>query len=84
MTDPFGTTHYDRTGQTRIKEESVSDHLDQTSIDAVRDRVDRDEIALRDLVGKLCPGPHLPKQHRDRKPPWCRECGRTARGVAVR
>lgn len=24
MTDPFGTTHYDRTGQTRIKEESES------------------------------------------------------------
>lgn len=31
MTDPFGTTHYDRTGQTRIKEESVSDHLDRAA-----------------------------------------------------
>lgn len=31
MTDPFGTTHYDRTGQTRIKEESVTDHLDRAA-----------------------------------------------------
>ena len=29
--DPFGTTHYDRTGQTQIKEESVTDHLDRAA-----------------------------------------------------
>ena len=62
----------------------MSDHLEQASIDAARAHVDRIEAALRDLVDQLCPGPHLPKQHRDGQPPWCRACGRTARGVAVR
>lgn len=60
------------------------DHLDQASIDEARVRVDRDEIALRDLVRELCPGPHRVVQHRDGKPSWCRACGRTARGVVVR
>ena len=35
MTDPFGTTHYDRTGQTRIKEESVTDHLYRAAYEAL-------------------------------------------------
>ena len=61
----------------------MSDRLDQARIDAARVRVDLDEIALRDLVGELCPGPHRAVQHRDRKPPWCEACGRTERGRVV-
>lgn len=28
----------------------------------------------------LCPGPHILRQRRDGKPPWCKRCGRTDRG----
>ena len=62
----------------------MSDHQDQTSIDRARVRVDRAEIALRDLVRELCPGPHWVMQHRDRQPPWCEACGRTERGLMAR
>ena len=61
----------------------MSDRLDQARIDAARVRVDLDEIALRDLVRELCPGPHWVLQHRDRQPPWCKACGRTERGRVV-
>jgi hypothetical protein len=39
---------------------------------------------LRALVIQECPGEHLALQHRDRKPPWCRHCGRDDRGVKRR
>lgn len=51
--------------------------------DALRDVADKAETALRCAVIEACPGPHHPVQHRDRKPPWCAACGRTARGVEV-
>lgn len=58
MTDPFGTTHYDRTGQTRIKEESVSDHLDRAAAImggccAHCDDLVDERLALLDAAGLL-------------------------------
>lgn len=40
--------------------------------------------ALRAAVLEACPGEHHPVQHRDRRPPWCKACGRTARGVLAK
>lgn len=56
----------------------------EAEIDALRDAADKAETTLRVAVMNACTtGPHHPVQHRDRKPPWCRSCGRTARGVKV-
>jgi len=41
------------------------------------------ENELYEAVLEACPGPHVLKQHRDRMPPWCETCQRTARGVKV-
>lgn len=30
---------------------------------------------LRAAVAAVCPGRHMPRQHRDRRPPWCELCG---------
>jgi hypothetical protein len=42
---------------------------------------DHAEMILRNAVRDACSGEHNPTQHRDRKPPWCRLCGRDGRGV---
>ncbi|KQY58341.1 hypothetical protein ASD11_01350 [Aeromicrobium sp. Root495] len=39
---------------------------------------------LRDHVAATCPGDHEPKQHRDRRPPWCKACGRDWSGIQHR
>lgn len=55
-----------------------------SEIDVLRDAADKAETALRVAVMNACTtGPHHPTQHRDRKPPWCHSCGRTARGIAT-
>jgi hypothetical protein len=38
---------------------------------------------LDKLLYTLCPGPHLPRQHRDHHPPWCEACGYTTSGRLV-
>lgn len=38
---------------------------------------------LDELIFKNCPGPHLYRQHRDGKPPWCNACGYTAAGQKI-
>ena len=42
------------------------------------------ERRLKEAIRLACPGKHQPRQHRDRMPPWCPECGRTAFGVQIR
>jgi len=36
-----------------------------------------------EILAKHCPGPHAYVQHRDRRPPWCEACRRTAQGELV-
>lgn len=55
----------------------------QAELDRLRRRRDSAQERLLDAVAELCPGPHLPVQHRDHKPRWCRRCGRTADGIPV-
>lgn len=35
-------------------------------------------------VESLCPKPHVVKQHRDGRIPWCERCGRTVRGIKIK
>lgn len=49
----------------------------------LRKEANRAEQALKDAVAEKCPGPHKPIQHRDHRPPWCRVCGRTTRGLRI-
>lgn len=49
--------------------------LEELQTDARRARAD-----LRARVLGDCPGIHRVTQHRDRKPPWCHDCGRDAEG----
>ena len=42
------------------------------------------EGKMRDALVTLCPGEHHVKQHRDKRPPWCDNCGRDDRGRQVR
>ena len=41
------------------------------------------QVELDRAVYEACPGPHLPRQHRDGRPPWCTACGYTASGLRV-
>lgn len=50
----------------------------------LRTAADRAAADLYDAVIAACPGLHEPRQHRDRKPPWCEVCGRDNRGLLDR
>ena len=56
---------------------------DQAELDRLRLQWEIAHVRLLKAVASACPGAHHPVQHRDRKPPWCRECGRTADGTLV-
>ena len=56
---------------------------DQAELDRLRLQLEIAHVRLLEAVWSACPGPHRPVQHRDRKPPWCRECGRTADGTPI-
>jgi hypothetical protein len=47
----------------------------------LRSQLDSAQTRLAHYVSLLCPGPHRLIQHRDRRPPWCPECGRDNRGI---
>lgn len=57
---------------------------DQDHLDYLRELADGADASLFFAVIDACPGDHVIVQHRDRKAPWCRHCGRTARGVRVK
>jgi len=57
---------------------------DEDTLKGLRETANTVEKSLQDFVKKLCPGEHNPTQHRDAKPPWCKACGRTARGLLIR
>lgn len=57
----------------------MTDHDDIT---AARGAFYEAKDTLYRLVDQTCPAEHhRPVQHRDRKPPWCEACGRSALGV---
>ncbi|GAA0528593.1 hypothetical protein GCM10010172_06480 [Paractinoplanes ferrugineus] len=53
------------------------------AIAEMRKNINTAQMQLAAMVMTACPGPHRPTQHRDRKPPWCSACGRTADGVQI-
>lgn len=59
--------------------------LDQKHLDDQREALAAAEYDLFLAVQRACPaGPdHLPVQHRDRKPPWCKHCRRTSLGEQI-
>lgn len=61
----------------------MGNQADQAELDRRRRRLDSAQNRLLDAVARACPGTHRPVQHRDRKPPWCKECGRTTYGQHV-
>ena len=61
----------------------MTDQADQAELDRLRLQGARAQARLLKAVASACPGPHRPAQHRDRKPPWCKRCGRTADGIPV-
>ena len=40
-------------------------------------------VRLEYLIHTACPQPHIYHQHRDRNPPWCPTCRRTAAGTKI-
>lgn len=50
----------------------------------LREQANEFEETLRRAVVESCPGPHEPRQHRDRNEAWCNVCGRSARGRAIK
>jgi hypothetical protein len=50
--------------------------MSEDKFKALRVAADEAEMALYAAVRDACPGEHLPIQHRDMNPPWCRFCGR--------
>lgn len=57
------------------------DEIGDVVINYLQDISTKAELALTTYVSHVCPGEHEPKQHRDLQPPWCRFCGRDARGI---
>lgn len=57
---------------------------DEELLAELRSAVGRASEELRREVVLQCPGDHNPRQHRDRKPPWCRDCGRDWHGIQRR
>lgn len=41
-------------------------------------------VELNEALVAACAGFHIPRQHRDGKPPWCDDCGRGRDGVQWR
>lgn len=39
---------------------------------------------LSNAIREACPGPHLPVQHRDRRPAWCEVCGYAENGNRIK
>lgn len=60
---------------------SISDR--QRELDYLLDRVLGAEMDLFNTVVDACPGIHSTIQHRDMRPPWCPNCGRTDYGRVV-
>ena len=56
---------------------------DQEFIDALRVAFDQAQEDLIQAVRDACPGPHVVRQHRDGRPPWCPRCHRTEMGTPV-
>lgn len=56
----------------------------ERSWEVQRVRISRLQAELSRSVVTACPGPHVLRQHRDRRQPWCSVCGRTADGVPAR
>ncbi|TDT31122.1 hypothetical protein [Naumannella halotolerans] len=57
---------------------------DQSYLDYLREEADGAEGKLFLETDRVCPGAHDATQHRDGKPPWCKACGRTNRGVLIK
>lgn len=54
---------------------------DERYLEILRENVANAQQKLYEALSSLCPGPHLPRQHRDGSPPWCTRCGRDNLGV---
>lgn len=44
------------------------------AIAQLRARIAELQVEIDRAVWLACPGPHLPRQHRDGRPPWCKVC----------
>lgn len=54
------------------------------AITALRRSLEVTRIQLAAVVMTARPGPHRTAQRRDRRPPWCAACGRTAEGEQIK